>query len=126
MEIKEKDFVKIFKNKKGMIKPALMDQHLLTGIGNVYADEILFQSKIHPKTKINELNDKKISTLYKKMQFVLKTAIKNEANPEKFPDYFLIPHRHSNQKCTVCDGSVKKIKVGGRGTYYCPKCQVLH
>ncbi len=56
--------------------------------------------------------------LLKKMQKVLKTAIEKKADPKKFTNDFLIPHRHSNEKCPACVGSIKKIKVGGRGTYF--------
>lgn len=125
LEISENEFRKIFENKKGKIKPVLMDQHLVTGIGNIYADEILFQSKIHPEKKINEIDEKQFSTLYKKMKMVLKTAIRKDADPKKFPEDFLIPNRKARGICPHCNGKVKKIRVSGRGTYFCPSCQSL-
>ncbi|HET6244078.1 MAG: hypothetical protein H0V01_06070 [Bacteroidetes bacterium] len=123
LDVSEKQFKEILGKKKSRIKPTLMNQHLITGIGNVYADEILFQSKIHPTTNIDALNNKTLGDLYKNMQMVLKTAIKDNADPKKFPDSFLIPNRRTKGKCPNCAGNIKKIKVAGRGTYFCPSCQ---
>ncbi len=119
----KKDFTAAMKKKKGSIKSALMDQSTISGIGNIYSDEILFQARIHPGKKVNELEEKHLKKLYDKMQKVLDTAISSDADPEKLPDDYLIPHRAKSEKCPSCNSSLKSIKISGRKGWYCPDCQ---
>jgi formamidopyrimidine-DNA glycosylase len=100
-----------------------MNQSALCGIGNVYADEILFQACIHPRQKASELTEKQQGELYKQMDKVLKTAIKNQADISQMPDNFLLPKRKEGEKCPRGKGKVEKIKISGRSGYYCPDCQ---
>jgi len=123
LECTKKHFMDLLQKKKGNIKSALMDQSLISGLGNVYTDEILYQSGIHPKQKVEKLEDKELKRLHSKMRSVLSQAIKKEAQPDKFPPRFLIPHRDKNESCPGCKGKVKKITVSGRSTYFCPSCQ---
>ncbi len=123
MEISEKEFAEYLAGSKKMIKPALMDQSSVSGIGNIYADEILFQAGLHPKAKANKLTGKSVKKLYDAMHDVLKKSIDSEADPEKMPGNFLIPHRDEGENCPKCKGQIKKYKVSGRGGYYCPQCQ---
>lgn len=123
LEIEWEEFEEIFSNKKGSIKTAITDQHLIAGIGNVYADEILFQSKIHPKTKTEKLSEKERMKLFKEISSVLRTAIKYEGDRKALPSEYLIPHRKEGAKCPVCSGNLTMIKVSGRSTYFCPGCQ---
>lgn len=122
LSISKKTFLEYFKNKRGYIKSTLMDQTFISGIGNVYSDEILYHARIHPKTKVENLDEKKQETLYKTMYYVLKTAIDAGAEPSSFPDNFIIPQRKKGGKCP-CNGEITKIKVAGRSGYYCPSCQ---
>lgn len=115
-------FKKIFKGRKGSIKPLIMNQKFIAGIGNLYADEILYQSGIHPMTKADNLKDAKLKNLYKSMIKVLNTAIEHQDQPHKMPPSFLLPHRHPDGECPT-GGSLKILKVGGRTTYYCPNYQ---
>ncbi len=123
LELKEEEFIDRLKKKRSMIKTALNDQSLIAGIGNIYADEILYQAGIHPKTGTGDLTEKEFKELYKQNKKVLETAIEKEADVSRFPEDYLLPHREEGTDCSKCSGKIKKIKVGGRGTYYCPSCQ---
>jgi formamidopyrimidine-DNA glycosylase len=116
-------FLEILEDRRGMIKPALMDQELVAGIGNVYSDEILFQAGIHPRREVDELDEGQRSEIYEKMQQVLRTAIERQADPERLPDSYIIPHRHPEGQCPRCGGELKQVQVSGRTAYYCPKDQ---
>ncbi len=123
LELNQNEFLDLMKQKRGGVKSALMDQSLFSGIGNIYSDEILFQSRFHPKADLSGIDEKKLKELYRKITEVLKKAIEAEADPEKLPKNYLIPVRKEGEKCPYCEGKVKKIKVSGRGCYYCPSCQ---
>lgn len=116
-------FKDIFQNKRGGIKSALMNQKNIAGIGNIYSDEILFQTGIHPKSKVNNLDDKFFEKIYKNMKQVLNKAIDAKVNPNNFPKNFVIPHRNKDGKCPIDGKDLKKVRVNGRGTYFCPKHQ---
>lgn len=123
LELSESEFISRLKEKKSMIKSAMMDQSVVSGIGNVYADEILFQSKIHPKQKTNEMDDKTWKALHKNTVKVLKKAIEKEADVSKLPKSYLLPNREEGNDCPRCDGKIEQIKISGRTGYYCPSCQ---
>jgi formamidopyrimidine-DNA glycosylase len=103
-----------------MAKSFLMDQQTLAGIGNVYSDEILFQAGIHPRTKIDQLDEGALERVYGKMQEVLRTAIDCRAKPDEFPGDYLTPHRHPDGRCPLSGEPVERVKVSGRSAYYCP------
>lgn len=116
-------FNNLLSGRRGMVKSTLMNQQILAGIGNVYSDEILFQAEIYPRKKLDELSEDDLHRLYSKMREVLRTAIRHHADPEQFPESYLIPHRSEGEDCPRCDGKVKKVEVSGRTGYYCPSCQ---
>lgn len=122
-----------YAKKKLPIKTVLLDQSIITGIGNIYADEILFLSGINPLKKCHELNDKELSNIIKYTQQVLEQAIKlggttirsyesSEGVHGRFQNNLLV-HNHENDNCPHCGTIISKIKVNGRGTYYCENCQ---
>lgn len=123
LEIKETDFLDQLKNSNAMIKSFLTDQAEIAGIGNVYGDEILFQSHIHPRQKANTLSPEQGKKLFKQMQKVLKTAINRQADVSRFPASWLAPRRKAGEKCPGCKGEIEKVKISGRTGYYCPECQ---
>lgn len=120
-----------FKNKKEPIKSALLDQSIITGLGNIYADEVCFMSKLNPCTKANTLNDKDLERIIISSKKVLEKAISlggttiksfvsSHAATGLFQNELLV---HTKEVCPICGGEINKIRVGGRGTYYCPNCQ---
>ena len=124
-----------YQNKKLPIKTTLLDQSIIVGIGNIYADEILFLSKINPLKKSSTLNDEELNSIIKYTKEVLEKAI--EKGGSSIRSYTsvdgvhglfqqeLYVHTKKGKKCKDCDTIIEKTKVGGRGTYYCPKCQNL-
>src|SRR5699024_2134801 len=92
------------------------------GIGNIYSDEMLYQSHIHPKTKINDLDEDQVKGLHGHMQRILNTAISNQADPEEMPDSYLIMHRQEGASCPKLDGTEKPIEISGRGFDICQDC----
>jgi len=122
-----------YKNKKKEIKSILLDQSIIVGIGNIYADEILFLSKINPYKKANELNDKELENIIENTKKVLElaikdggTTIKSYTSEEGVHGRFqqsLNVHQRKDEECHICKSKIIKVVIGGRGTYYCPECQ---
>ncbi len=128
------DYLKDKYSRKSLpIKSVLLDQSIITGIGNIYADEILFLSKINPLKKAKDLTDKNRKDIIKNTIDVLNkaideggTTIRSYTSEEGVTGLFqnnLYVHQREKELCKICNTSIIKIKVGGRGTYYCPKCQ---
>ena len=122
-----------YKNKKLPIKTVLLDQSIITGIGNIYADEILFLCKINPYTKCNLLTNNNLEDIIKYTKVVLNNAIiqggstiRSYSSSEGVHGLFqneLLVHTKENEKCTICSTKIIKVKINGRGTYLCPNCQ---
>ncbi|MEG0826155.1 MAG: DNA-formamidopyrimidine glycosylase [Bacilli bacterium] len=119
------------KLKKLPIKETLLDQTIIAGIGNIYDDEILFLSGINPLKKSNELNDKELQRVIDNTKKTLEkaielggTTIKSYTSSEgvhgRFQTELLV---HTKDVCPNCNSKIIKIKIGGRGTYYCENCQ---
>lgn len=120
--------------RKTLLKPLLLDQGLLAGLGNWIVDEVLFQAKIHPERLGSSLTEKETKALHTAIQLVLTTAIAHEANYRNFPKSFLIHAREWDDPATPGSDAhtfcprhpkvkIEKYYVGGRATYICPKCQ---
>lgn len=105
------------------IKLLLLDQHRLAGIGNIYADEILFQAGIHPLRMTEAMGNGEVDHLHRSIRSVLKTAVSLSADIERYPGTWLIPHRACGESCPVCGGPVDRVMVAGRYAYFCPSCQ---
>lgn len=118
------DFKKLLEKKKGAVKPVLMDQSVIAGIGNVYADEILFQTAIHPLREVSTLSDKELKSVYSSMMKIFKLAINKEAERDAFNNSYLLRHRKKNAECPKCGGEIQAKTIGGRTTYFCPKHQL--
>lgn len=118
-------------NKKLPIKQVLLDQSFVAGIGNIYADEVLFAMKVNPKASANSLTDQNIKDLITSTRKILNRAIKAGGTTiRSYTSSLGVTGRfqlklnvHTMEECKNCGGEIKKIVVGGRGTYYCPKCQ---
>jgi formamidopyrimidine-DNA glycosylase len=126
---------RLHRRKNTTIKAALLDQTVIAGIGNIYADESLWGAKIHPAQRVSEIPAAKLKTLFSEMQYVLKLAIekggstdKNYVNAEgKRGSYmsFARVFRRENLPCPRCGTTIIKSRVAGRGTHTCPACQIL-
>lgn len=112
-----------------------MDQKLIAGIGNIYADEILWEAKIHPLTAANKLDEKETSALYTAIRKILTEAVKlrgtstsdyrdTEGKKGRYGDIRRV-YRRTGLPCPRDGEKIKRITVGGRGTHFCPKEQVL-
>lgn len=120
---------------KSIIKAALLDQTVIAGIGNIYADESLWASKIHPQARVNTISTQKLNILFTDIRMVLKLAIKKGGSTDKnYVDAegnkgsylkFAKVFRRQDQPCPRCNHTIIKIRVAGRGTHLCPHCQML-
>ena len=117
------------------VKIALMDQTKIAGVGNIYANEALFWAGIHPETKANRLSENQVIRLYEALEKVLKEGIKYrgatesdrayrdvEGRPGRFQERFAV-YGKEGEGCVRCRTKIKRIKLGGRGTFFCPECQ---
>lgn len=136
LEINYKEFVGLFEKKKGRIKQVLMNPTFIAGIGNIYADEILWASGLHPLSRAENLDKNDIKRIYRHTVRILKKAIKY--NGSSMDDY-RIPsgekgsfqnmqnaYQKTREKCHKKDGGIiERIKLGGRSAHFCPKHQKL-
>ena len=132
----EADFMARFaRRKKSGIKAALLDQSVVAGIGNIYADETLWGAKVHPARRVETVTADEFAAMYREAREVMNLAIekggssnKNYVNAEgkkgSYMDFARV-FRREGQSCPRCGATIEKIRVAGRGTHYCPVCQVL-
>ncbi len=116
-------FNELLDDRRESIKSALMNQNMIAGIGNIFSDEILFQSKIHPKAAVKKLKEPEIKKIYNNIKKVCEAAIDSHVDPEQFPRSFLLTHREKDGKCPRCGTKIETTKVTGRTAYFCPQCQ---
>ncbi|WP_194852359.1 Fpg/Nei family DNA glycosylase [Nonlabens antarcticus] len=119
------DFKTSLATRKTDIKKVLLDQSVCAGVGNWMADEILYQAKMHPKTKVESMDNDDINIVFDAMKKVIEVAIENEAHYDDFPKDFLMHFRKEGEKCFHTDGKIEKIKLGGRATYFSPEWQKM-
>jgi len=127
------NFVQLFKGRKTPIKSALLNQSLLSGIGNIYADESLFRAGVRPRRQAARMTRAELLRLYEAIQQVLGEAIK--AGGSSVSDYvdasgeegfFQLQHRvyqRTGEPCLVCGTGIQRVVVAGRSSHYCPRCQ---
>ncbi len=126
-------FISLISSEKRKIKQVLMDQEVIAGIGNIYSDEILWLSKIHPLKPANQLKADELKRLYSAMKKILKKAIKLRGTSiSDFRDTSgkagayareRFVYRKEGEHCPRCKGIIKRIKIKNRSAHYCPKCQ---
>jgi formamidopyrimidine-DNA glycosylase len=116
-------FKEIMDKKRGIVKSALMDQKSMSGVGNIYSDEILFRAGIHPASKTEKLDGKQLKKIFRALKTVLNQAIEADVDPQKMPRSYLLPVREEGHKCPKCNGKIKSSKFSGRTGYYCGKHQ---
>ena len=130
------DFIqRIRRRQNSMIKPAFLDQAVIAGVGNIYADEALWAAQIHPQTRVKNISDQQLNTLFNELRQILQLSIdqggstdRNYVDAEgRKGNYLTFAHvfRREGQAChRHPDQEIIKLKVGGRGTHICPVCQV--
>jgi len=133
LEVELAKFVQLFHGRKTPIKSALLNQKLLSGVGNIYADESLFRSGIRPKRRASSLSKDDFGRLYLALQEVLKEAIdQGGSSVSDYVDsdgeegFFQLQHRvygREGEPCLVCKTPIKRVVIGGRSSHFCPKCQ---
>ena len=126
-------FITLFHGRKTPIKSALLNQKLLRGVGNIYADESLFRAGIRPRRRAASLTRENLRRLYKSLREVLKEAI--ALGGSSVSDYvdsdgqegsFQLEHRvygREGERCLACKKVIKRVVIAGRSSHYCPKCQ---
>ncbi len=131
--LEKETFISLFKKSHARIKPLLLSQKLVAGLGNIYVDETLFKAGISPRVRAFRISRSRLSCFFDAMQGVLLEAI--EKGGSSIDDYvrpdgscgsFQECHQvygRAGQPCPRCGTSIKKIKMGGRGTSFCPRCQ---
>ena len=128
-----KSFKEIVTKSARAVKVVIMDQTKIAGVGNIYADEALWRAKIHPEKPANKLSDKELKDLYEAIIFVIKEGIKDRGTSvDQYFDVYSKSGKHAKnlkvfrldgEPCPRCGKTIKKIRVGGRGTHFCPNCQ---
>lgn len=124
---------KRLENSRRPIKTALLDQRLVAGLGNIYADEVLFQTGLHPLTPANALTFSQIEHLHQQIRQTLEQAI--SAGGTTFSDFRGVTGINGNyggqawvygrrgEPCRVCETPIERLKIGGRSSHFCPQCQ---
>jgi formamidopyrimidine-DNA glycosylase len=131
--ISASEFQKILTSSSRPIKTVIMDQAKIAGVGNIYANDALFLAKVYPGRAANKLSKEETARLLEAIKKVLKAGIKYRGASDQYyldalghkglyQEHFLVYNR-AGKKCLKDSGIIKKIKIGGRGTYFCPSCQ---
>ena len=133
LQVELERFVRLFRGRKTPIKSALLNQKLLSGVGNIYADESLFRARIRSRRRAASLSREDLRRLYLAVREVLTEAI--ELGGSSVSDYvdadgeegfFQLQHRvygREGEPCLVCKTAIKRVVIAGRSSHYCPKCQ---
>ncbi len=126
-------FSALLENRRGRIKPLLLDQRFIAGLGNIYVDEALFRARIHPHRIAGSLTAEEVGGLYEAIREVLREAIADQGTSRS--DYVrpdgtngthqdrLLVSGKAGEPCPCCGAEIERLVVGGRGTYICPHCQ---
>jgi formamidopyrimidine-DNA glycosylase len=133
LEVPLDHFVSLFHGRKTPIKSALLNQKLLRGVGNIYADESLFRAGIRPRRRASSLTGEDLRRLYPAVQKVLREAIalggssvSDYVDADGEEGFFQLRHRvygREGESCLVCKTPIKRVVIAGRSSHYCPKCQ---
>jgi len=126
-------FLKLFHGRKTPIKSALLNQKLLRGVGNIYADESLFRAGLRPRRRASTITRDQLATLLAAVKEVLREAIalggssiSDYVDADGEEGFFQLQHRvygREGESCRVCKAPIKRVVIAGRSSHYCPKCQ---
>ncbi len=133
LEVSEEKFVALFRGRKTPIKSALLNQKLLRGVGNIYADESLFRAGIRPRRRASTITREQFSKLHRSVREVLREAIalggssiSDYVDADGEEGFFQLQHRvygRDGEPCLVCGSAIRRVVLGGRSSHYCAKCQ---
>jgi formamidopyrimidine-DNA glycosylase len=123
LEISLSQFKAIVGNHRGAVKAILLNQQLIAGIGNLYADEILFRARIHPAMNAARLSEKDLRRLFHATHYVLGKAIALKTDFNRLPKSWLLTHRGKGGRCPRCGRALKSALIGGRTSWFCAHCQ---
>jgi formamidopyrimidine-DNA glycosylase len=133
LEVSEERFIELFRGRKTPIKSALLNQKLLRGVGNIYADESLFRAGIRPRRRAAAVSRAELARLYRAVREVLREAIalggssiSDYVDSDGEEGFFQLQHRvygRESEPCSVCGTPIQRIVIAGRSSHYCQKCQ---
>lgn len=133
LTISAEDFAALFRGRRTPIKAALLNQSLLHGVGNIYADEALFRAGVRPSRQAARLTRAELGRLREGLVEVLRHAIRlggssvsDYVDADGVRGFFQLEHRvyqRTGEPCRVCGTAIKRVVIGGRSTHYCPRCQ---
>jgi formamidopyrimidine-DNA glycosylase len=123
LNISFSQFREIFAKHRGGVKAILLNQKLIAGIGNIYADEILFRARIHPAMQASALKEGTVAKLFRAMRYILKKAIDAKADAELMPRSWLLLRRGKGGKCPRCGHELESAAISGRTAWFCAHCQ---
>ena len=126
---------RLSKKKSSLVKPTILDQSVIAGVGNIYADEALWRAKIHPETRIKDFSNVDFENLHESIRFVMNKSIEKGGSTDRnyvnadgsrgnYLEYAAVYHKNG-QPCKRCGTEISKIRVGGRGTHFCENCQKI-
>jgi formamidopyrimidine-DNA glycosylase len=123
LEISLSQFKAIVRKHRGALKAILLNQQLIAGVGNLYADEILFRARMHPATEAARISDKDLQRLFRATRYVLEKAIVLKTDFNRLPKSWLLTHRGKRGRCPRCGRALKSETIGGRTSWFCAHCQ---
>src|SRR5215813_4284889 len=123
LEISFSQFKAIMQKHRGAVKAILLNQQLIAGIGNLYADEILFRARMHPATEVARMSGKDLERLFRATRYVLTKAIALKTDFNRLPKSWLLLHRGKRGRCPRCGRALKSATIGGRTSWFCAPCQ---
>jgi formamidopyrimidine-DNA glycosylase len=119
-----REFRRIASGRRGAVKALLMSQDVIAGMGNLYVDETLYRSSIHPRRAVDVLSDAEVKAIFTNMRAILKEAIRFKSRGDDYPGSYLVQHREEGDRCPRCGGTIQRTVVFGRTTYFCAKHQL--
>ena len=123
LDISFSQFKSILRTHRGAVKAILLNQKLIAGIGNLYADEILFRAKMHPASEAGRLSDQDLFRLFRATHYVLEKAIASREDADFIPRSWLLTHRGKQGECPRCGRKLKSATIDGRTSWFCVHCQ---
>ena len=134
-ELSQRAFTELFRKRTGRIKSLLLNQRLMAGLGNIYADESLFEAGVHPRAKPVRLRVQRLGNLYLAIRGILESAIQHggssiddyihaDGRPGSFQNHHKVYGRE-NEPCVACGALIRRIRLSGRSSFFCPRCQKL-